>query len=91
MLAELGSSNQSQKLALALGMAPAHRSSLNVGSSDQYGRIIYSAATVARGWLSPAPADSDRIFAEMVEDVLANRRRPSEAAGDASARLSQVY
>lgn len=90
-LAELGSSDQSQKIATALGMAPAHRSTLNSGTSDQYGRIIYSAAKVARGWLNPKLSDAEGIFAGMVEDVLANRRRPSEAAGDASSRLSQVY
>lgn len=91
VLAELGSSDQSHKLAASLGMAPAHRSSLNSGSSDKYGRIIYNAAKVSRGWLNPRLSDTDSIFAEMVEDVLANRRRPSEAAGDASSRLSQVY
>jgi len=91
VLAELGSADQSLKIATALGMAPAHRSSLNSGSSDQYGRIIYSAAKVARGWLNPKLSDTDGIFASMVEDVLANRRRPSEAAGDAGSRLSQVY
>jgi ABC-type glycerol-3-phosphate transport system substrate-binding protein len=74
-----------------LGMAPAHRSSLASGSSDTYGRIIYSSTIVARGWLSPRPSAVDTIFTQMVEDVLANRRRPTDAATDAVGRMSQEY
>ncbi len=74
-----------------LEMAPAHRSTLASGSADTYGRIIYSSAVVARGWLSPEPAQVDTIFGQMVEDILANRRRPNDAAGDAVGRLSQEY
>ncbi|MCU0678401.1 MAG: extracellular solute-binding protein [Candidatus Pacebacteria bacterium] len=74
-----------------LDMAPAHRASLASGSSDTYGRIIYSSTIVARGWLAPAPARVDTIFTQMVEDVLANRRRPTDSAGDAVGRLSQEY
>jgi ABC-type glycerol-3-phosphate transport system substrate-binding protein len=74
-----------------LGMAPAHRSSLASGSSDTYGRIIYSSTIVARGWLSPRPSAVDTVFTQMVEDVLANRRRPSDAASDAVGRMSQEY
>jgi ABC-type glycerol-3-phosphate transport system substrate-binding protein len=74
-----------------LQMAPAHRASLASGSSDTYGRIIYSSTIVARGWLAPGPAQVDTIFGQMVEDILANRRRPGDAAGDAVGRLSQEY
>lgn len=75
----------------ALGMAPAQRTALSVGSADVYGRINYSSAIMARGWLSPAPQVVDTTFTQMVEDILANRKRPREAADDAVGRLSQEY
>lgn len=91
VLQELGTANQSKILADALNMAPAHRTTLNAGSNDRYGRVIYQASIVGRGWLSPAPARANEIFGQMVEDVLSNRFRPSESAVDATRRLSEVY
>ncbi|MFM2339623.1 MAG: hypothetical protein RLZZ360_259 [Candidatus Parcubacteria bacterium] len=87
----IGGANFSQGMADRLGMAPAHRATLASGSSDTYGRIIYTAAVAARGWLSPTRSSVDNIFTQMVEDILANRRRPGDAAGDAVGRLSQEY
>jgi ABC-type glycerol-3-phosphate transport system substrate-binding protein len=91
VLQELGSAKRSQKIATALGMAPAHRASLTAGSNDRYGRILYTSAIVSRGWLNPQINRTNEIFGQMVEDVLANRRRPSESASDASSRLSDAY
>jgi ABC-type glycerol-3-phosphate transport system substrate-binding protein len=87
----IGGADFSKAMADALGMAPAHRSSLAAGSSDTYGRIVYTTAIVARGWLSPSPKAVDTVFAQMVEDILANRRQPNEAAEDAVGRMSQEY
>ncbi len=90
-LQEIGSTNRTLVLANALGMAPTYRSSLTTGSGDRYGRIAYSAAKVARGWLNPSLDSVNTIFTQMVDDVLANRRRPSEAAMDAVTRLGDAY
>ncbi len=87
----IGGADFSKAMADALGMAPAHRSSLAAGSSDTYGRIVYTTAIVARCWLAPAPQTVDSVFAQMVEDILANRRQPNEAADDAVGRMSQEY
>ncbi len=81
----------SQAFADQLGMAPAHRQALAGGSTDTYGIIVYRSAIMARGWLQPDKARVDTIFTQAVEDVLANRLRPSEAADDAVGRLSQEY
>jgi ABC-type glycerol-3-phosphate transport system substrate-binding protein len=91
VLQELGTAAQSQKIADTLDMAPAHRSTLNAGSNDRYGRISYQSAIVSRGWLNPNPTDTNRIFGQMVDDILANRSRPSESVDDAEARLSDSY
>ncbi len=87
----IGGADFSKGIADYLGMAPAHRTSLAAGSSDTYGRIVYTAAIVARGWLSPAPEKVDDIFTQMVEDILANRSRPDSAAKDAVGRMGQEY
>jgi ABC-type glycerol-3-phosphate transport system substrate-binding protein len=87
----IGGADFSKAMSEYLGMAPAHRATLSAGSADTYGRIIYSATIAARGWLSPSPSTVDNIFTQMVEDILANRRRPTDAAGDAVGRLSQEY
>lgn len=87
----LGSAGTVSTLAGGLGMAPAHRSLLAAGSNDRYGRIIYGSAPVTRGWLNPAFEQSNTVFTQAVEDILANRRRPTEAATDAVGRLRAVY
>ncbi len=91
VLQELGTAPQAKVLADALHMAPAHRSTLNDGSNDQFGRVNYKASIVARGWLSPDPRKTNDIFSQMVEDVLSNRLRPSDSVNDAVSRLSDAY
>jgi ABC-type glycerol-3-phosphate transport system substrate-binding protein len=86
-----GSGDSSRRIANALGMAPAHRTEAMAGSNDVYGRISYTSALVARGWLSPSPVQADGIFTRMVEDVLANRANTSGAASDAVGRLRDAY
>jgi len=87
----IGGQDFSQAFATELGMAPAHRQALAGGNSGTYGTIVYRSAISARGWLQPDPERVDGIFTQMVEDVLANRLRPSAAADDAVGRLSQEY
>lgn len=87
----LGGTAPALQLATSLGMAPVYRSSLVAGSNDQYGRIIYSAAVVTRGWLNPKPAAVNDIFTQMIEDVLASRARPDASANDVVERLMSVY
>lgn len=78
-------------LTQSLGMAPAHRSTLMTGSNDRYGRLIYSSAVVARGWLNPDKRATDGVFTTAIEDILANRARPSESASDVVGRLRLAY
>ncbi len=87
----LSSAKHSVLISDALLMAPASRSGLSQGSNNRYGRLIYSTAPVVRGWLSPEPSQVEAIFTQMVEDVLANRARPSQSAADAASRLGDVY
>lgn len=90
-LATLGGLEFTTALANEMGMAPVYRQSLAAGSDDIYGRIVYSAAVSARGWLNPALPATNRIFTEMVEDVLANRSESDGAAKDAIDQLELEY
>lgn len=91
VMQELAQPRNAQTLISALDMAPAQRITLMAGSNDRYGRLIYSSAVVARGWLNPERSQVDSIFTQAVEDILANRRRPTEAANDAVGRLRLAY
>ncbi len=86
-----GGGENSKKIADTLGMAPAHRAQAMAGSNDVYGRISYTSALVARGWLSPEPRQVNDIFTRAVEDILANRASASGAVGDVMGRLRDVY
>lgn len=87
----LSGGTNSKQIADVLGMAPAHRAQALAGSNDIYGRISYTSAIVARGWLNPDKRQVDDIFTKMVEDVLANRIAASGAASDAVGRLRDTY
>jgi ABC-type glycerol-3-phosphate transport system substrate-binding protein len=88
---ELTSQANAKKLADAYSLAPAHRSSLVAGSNDVYGRVIYEAVPVARGWLSPSQDEVSEIFTTLLGDVSSNRSSLSGAVGDSLERLQQAY
>lgn len=73
--------------ARALGMAPAHRGALAPQQGDLYEPVFYPEALVARGWLSPSPADTDRIFATMVNNVASGRETVAGAITTANQSL----
>lgn len=87
----LATESAQQTMAEVAGMAPVSRNLLEAGSNDRFGRIAYTSALVARGWWSPEPTETERIFQQAVEDILANRVRPTGAASDIINRLSNVY
>jgi len=87
----LGSVENTKILSDSYNMAPVYRNSLQVGSNDFYGRVIYQSAFNARGWLNP---DMDRVgpvFTKVLEDVSSNRKDAASAVNDASVRLQQIY
>lgn len=78
----------SEKIAApALGVAPALRSEL-AASGDIYSPIVNAAALRAKGWLSPAPAVVDRIFADMINAIITGRQGVHEAILSADEALT---
>lgn len=86
----LGNANNAAKIAEASGMAPVHRTTLTSGSNDQYARVAFSSAVVARGWLSPRPSSADDLFKQAVEDIISGRRNASNATADTVIRLRDI-
>lgn len=74
--------------ARALGVAPALRSALSPDKNDLYESVFYPEALISRGWLSPAPGETDRIFATMVNNVLSGREAVSNAVTTAAQSLN---
>lgn len=77
--------------ARAFGMVPAHRGALSPLAGDLYEPVYYPEALVARGWLSPAPIDTDRIFATMVGNVLSGREGISNAITTTNESLNAAF
>lgn len=88
---QLTGSNNAKVLADGYNMAPVHRGTLAIGSNDVYGRVAYTSAIYARGWLNPDLDEFGKILTTMCEDVNANRRDTAAAASDAINRTRQIY
>ncbi len=66
-------------LARALGMAPGVRTMLTPSTKDLYEPVYYPEALIAKGWLSPAPAATDSVFAAMIDNVTSGRTTAGQA------------
>jgi multiple sugar transport system substrate-binding protein len=87
----LSNAENGAALASAFGMSSARRDVIAAGDSDPYRKVIIESALLARTWYDPRPKQSDGIFQQMVEDIVSNRARMSDAVGDAINRLTLIY
>ncbi|MDB5264745.1 MAG: hypothetical protein JWN64_316 [Parcubacteria group bacterium] len=71
-------------VARALGMAPALRSALTPSLDDLYEPVFYPEVLVAKVWLSPAPPQTDSVFAAMIGNITSGRQQVHEALLSAS-------
>jgi spermidine/putrescine-binding protein len=76
--------------ASATGLAPAVLSELAVAPADPTAAVAYAEALYTRGWLSPAPADTDAVFSSMITDVISGRSIPASALVSAERSLSAL-
>jgi ABC-type glycerol-3-phosphate transport system substrate-binding protein len=91
VLSDLVGREIAEKIAISAGMAPVYRASLNAGSNDIYGRIIFESAPITYGWLNPDLSATNRIFSSMTMDINENRNSASGATGVAVSLLSEEY
>ncbi len=75
----------------ATGLAPATLSQLaNIPSSDPIAAVAYAEALYSKGWLSPSPADVNRIFSGMIGSVISGRSTVDDVLGSAARSLSSL-
>ena len=68
------SSSAAQNIAAStLGLAPAALTPLGTVPADPIAAVAYAEALYAKGWLSPAPADTDAVFSSMITSVISGR------------------
>ena len=91
VMLRMSAAEQAKQLSDELNFAPANRSLLIAGSNDVYGRIAYTSAPYARGWLNPDATVFGDILMQMLDDINANRRDIGSAANDAVNRTQQAY
>jgi ABC-type glycerol-3-phosphate transport system substrate-binding protein len=87
----LSSPENVQKIADGYGMAPVNRVALAQGSNDIFGRITYSSAVYARGWLNPDLDGLNNVLSTMLEDIKSNRSPIGSSVDDAIIRIQQIY
>lgn len=87
----LGSQAITEAIAVSSNMVPPYRDTVSLGSNNTYGRVAYSSASIALGWLNPDIANSNTIFSTMTRDINENVRDLDGAVADATNRLKNEY
>ncbi len=76
--------------ASATGLAPAVLSQLATAPADPVAEVAYAEALYSEGWLSPAPADTDSVFSDMIGNVISGRSTTLTALAVAERSLSSL-
>ncbi len=84
----LSAKDESFAAAHALSMAPAVRAALVPAGNDLFAPVVYPLALVAEGWLSPAPAVTDSVFAAMIDSIVSGRQNVHDALASADQALN---
>ncbi|MGD0328772.1 MAG: extracellular solute-binding protein [Minisyncoccia bacterium] len=74
----------------ATSLAPAVLNELATVPTDPTAAAAYAGALYAKGWLSPAPADTDSVFSGMIGNVISGRSTLETALVSAGQSLSAL-
>lgn len=74
--------------ASTVGIAPAILSELATVPADPVAAVAYAEALYTKGWLSPAPADTDTVFSSMISSVISGRLAPDSALSSSENALT---
>lgn len=88
--ATLSNSTEQSIAAAATGLAPANVSVLATEPADPVSAVAYAGALYTKGWLSPAPADTDSVFSGMIGNVISGRLTLEAALVSAERSLSSL-
>jgi maltose-binding protein MalE len=85
------SSSKEQSLSAGItGLAPTAFSSLSAAPGDPVAAVGYEAALYSKGWLSPAPGDTDAVFSGMIGNVISGRSTIQSALSSAESALTAL-
>ena len=73
-----------------LGLAPATLTTLTQTPTDPVATVAYAEALYSKGWLSPAPADTDSVFSSMITSVISGRLAPDRALTTSEGALTSL-
>lgn len=86
----LGTAEFSGELASRMSLPPVRRDLLSVRPSDAVSSVLYDSALIARAWPDPSPSETNQIFSNMIDDVVSNRFKISQALGTAQSALQKI-
>jgi len=86
----LSSPNEQAIAAANTGLAPVNLNVLATAPIDPAAAIAYAEALYTRGWLSPAPEDTDAVFSSMIGNVISGRLTLEAALATAQNALSAL-
>ena len=72
------------------GLAPANLNVLATAPADPVAAVAYAEALYTRGWMSPAPSDTDAVFSGMINNVISGRLTLEAALAEAERALSAL-
>ena len=68
-------------------LPPARRDLLAQQPKDPFMTVFYRSAIQVKSWFDPSPAESDRVFQDMVESIISGKSKLSNAVSDAKQKL----
>jgi len=84
----LTSSNIAFQYSKSSLIPPARRALLSKTQTGLYNPVFYSSALFAQSWLDPSRANTDRIFKDMIEQVLSNNISSNISISMANSRIN---
>ncbi len=59
-------------------------------SANAAAQVFAQSALISRGWVDPAPAQTDTLFETMIQSVLSGSEQPTQAVSDAAAGFAAL-
>lgn len=78
-------------LAGQIFLPPVRRDVVVDTSNNAVAAVFVQSSLIAESWLDPAPASTDTIFENMVEEVLSGANEPASAVAGASQSFNQLF
>lgn len=90
-LQQLTSSSVAESTLANTNLTPVHKQVVSEANPEEaYKATLLDAAVTARAWLDPNPEQTDRVFADMIVDVISGQSSVSEAVDTASRSLNAL-